>query len=125
MKITFVLPYGGLAGGIRVAAIYAERLKKRGHEVVVVSTPPAQPSPSQQLISLLKGKGYMAQAIERICKLSEAEWQAMSDAAYAKATGYTWDDATELFESALYTAIERSRRGDFSNSDASKDVSHQ
>lgn len=376
MKITFVLPYGGLAGGIRVAAIYAERLKKRGHEVVVVSTPPAQPSPSQQVKSLLKGKGWipraksepsyfdemdvphrvidrfrpikdadvpdadvvvatwwetaewvwalspqkgvkvhfmqdyevwggtveqvdatcrlpipkiviaewvrdllekrfnqtpialipnsvdtekfhapprmkqpvptvgltyttfynkgcdisieayriarkaipslrlvafgsstvsadlplpndaeytyrasdhklkelysqcdawlfgtriegfglpileamacrtpvigtpagaapelltdgagtlvkpenpedMAQAIERICKLSEAEWQAMSDAAYAKATGYTWDDATELFESALYTAIERSRRGDFSNSDASKDVSHQ
>lgn len=39
MKITFILPYAGLAGGIRVVAIYAERLKKRGHEVTVVSVP--------------------------------------------------------------------------------------
>ena len=39
MKITFVLPYAGLAGGIRVVAIYAELLKVRGHEVTVLSTP--------------------------------------------------------------------------------------
>lgn len=39
MKITFVLPYAGLAGGIRVVAIYAELLKLRGHEVTVVSVP--------------------------------------------------------------------------------------
>jgi hypothetical protein len=38
----------------------------------------------------------------------------MSDAAYAKATNYTWDDATERFEAALRTAIERSQCGDFS-----------
>jgi glycosyltransferase involved in cell wall biosynthesis len=56
----------------------------------------------------------MAKAIERICRLSDDEWQVMSDAAYAKATGYTWDDATELFEAALNTAIDRSARGDFS-----------
>lgn len=59
MKITFVLPYAGLAGGIRVAAIYAARLKKRGHQVTVVSTPQAQPSLSQQVRSLLKGKGWI------------------------------------------------------------------
>jgi glycosyltransferase involved in cell wall biosynthesis len=39
MKITFVLEHADLAGGIRVVAIYANRLKQRGHEVVVVSTP--------------------------------------------------------------------------------------
>lgn len=39
MKITFVLPYAGLQGGIRVIAIYAERLARRGHAVQVLSTP--------------------------------------------------------------------------------------
>jgi glycosyltransferase involved in cell wall biosynthesis len=67
----------------------------------------------------------MALAIERICKLSETEWQTMSDAAYAKATDYTWDDATERFEAALYEAIARSSSGDFSNLGASKDISHR
>ncbi|MBD1804007.1 glycosyltransferase family 4 protein [Microcoleus sp. FACHB-SPT15] len=60
MKITFVLPFAGLAGGIRVAAIYAERLKKRGHEVFVVSLPPDPISPLQQVKSLLKGKGLLS-----------------------------------------------------------------
>ena len=50
----------------------------------------------------------MARAIEQMCQLSETEWRTMSDAAYAKVTGYTWEDATDLFEAALYTAIERS-----------------
>lgn len=49
----------------------------------------------------------MAQAIERICKLSDAEWRVMSDAAYAKAINLTWDKSTEIFEDALKTAIER------------------
>jgi glycosyltransferase involved in cell wall biosynthesis len=39
MKITFVLPYAGLQGGIRVIAIHAERLARRGHSVRVISTP--------------------------------------------------------------------------------------
>lgn len=38
MKITFVLPHAGLAGGIRVIATYAELLYQRGHDVFVVST---------------------------------------------------------------------------------------
>lgn len=50
----------------------------------------------------------MAKAIEQICTLSDAEWRRMSDAAYAKATSYTWEDASALFETALYQAIERS-----------------
>jgi glycosyltransferase involved in cell wall biosynthesis len=59
----------------------------------------------------------MARAIERVCRFSDQEWRAMLDIAYAKATDYTWDDATELFETALYTAIERQQRGDLSGSD--------
>lgn len=51
----------------------------------------------------------MARAIERVYSMSEAEWQKMSDTAYHKATSYTWDDATTLFESALQTAIDRQR----------------
>lgn len=54
----------------------------------------------------------MAKAIEQICQLSEAKWQAMSEAAYTKATSYTWDNATERFEAALYTAIEGSSRSE-------------
>lgn len=49
----------------------------------------------------------MAKAIEQVCQLSDAEWQVMSDAALAEVTKYTWEDATNLFEAALHTAIER------------------
>jgi glycosyltransferase involved in cell wall biosynthesis len=45
--------------------------------------------------------GAMANAIERVSKMTDAEWRAMSDAAYATASRYTWDDATERFERAL------------------------
>ena len=38
MKITFVIPWANLSGGVRVIATYAERLKQRGHSVVVVSS---------------------------------------------------------------------------------------
>jgi glycosyltransferase involved in cell wall biosynthesis len=60
MKITFVLPTVGISGGIRVASIYADLLQKRGHDVCVVSPPPAKPSIRQQLRSLLKGKGWIS-----------------------------------------------------------------
>jgi len=39
MRITFVLRHTGLAGGNRVIGTYAGQLKKRGHEVLVVSLP--------------------------------------------------------------------------------------
>ncbi len=54
MKITFVMACASLAGGDRVIAIYAERLKKRGHEVFVVAFPPSKPSLREQVRSLLK-----------------------------------------------------------------------
>ena len=40
MRVTFVIPFAGLQGGIRVVATYAKRLKQRGHKVTVISTPP-------------------------------------------------------------------------------------
>jgi glycosyltransferase involved in cell wall biosynthesis len=60
MRITFVLPYAGTAGGMRVAAIYAERLQARGHEVQVVCRPPRPISLRQQLRSVLKGRGWLS-----------------------------------------------------------------
>lgn len=57
MKVTFLLPHAGLAGGIRVAAIYAQRLKDRGHEVVVVSTPRRQPSWRSRVFASLRRRG--------------------------------------------------------------------
>ncbi|NJK38155.1 MAG: glycosyltransferase family 4 protein [Oscillatoriales cyanobacterium RM2_1_1] len=53
----------------------------------------------------------MAKAIVKICRFSEEEWQQMSDVAYRKVTGYTWEDATTQFEAALYEAIKRTNHG--------------
>lgn len=58
MKITFVLPYAGLSGGIRVVATYAERLRKRGHDVFVVSIPKPAPTVKQIARSMLQGNGW-------------------------------------------------------------------
>jgi glycosyltransferase involved in cell wall biosynthesis len=49
----------------------------------------------------------LANQLVHVLSLPEAEWQAMSEAAYATATQYTWDDAVELFEAALHSALER------------------
>ena len=57
MKITFVLPFAGLQGGIRVLAIYAERLRRRGHEVTAVSSPFTIPL-RRKVKSLLLGRGW-------------------------------------------------------------------
>ncbi|NJO40716.1 MAG: glycosyltransferase family 4 protein [Cyanobacteria bacterium CRU_2_1] len=65
----------------------------------------------------------MAMAIEHICNLSEAEWKQMSDAAYSKIANYTIEDAVTLFESALDTAIDRQKHGEFSNSNPLKAAS--
>lgn len=54
----------------------------------------------------------MAKGIEFICGLPNADWQAMSEAAYAKAIVYTWDDATDRFEDALKTAMSKSTQKD-------------
>jgi glycosyltransferase involved in cell wall biosynthesis len=51
----------------------------------------------------------MARAIVEIAAMTQDDWKKMSDAAYATVTGYSWDDATGLFEAALRKAIERDR----------------
>jgi glycosyltransferase involved in cell wall biosynthesis len=43
LRITFVLPFASIAGGVRVVAIYARKLIERGHEVTVVSRRQAPP----------------------------------------------------------------------------------
>jgi glycosyltransferase involved in cell wall biosynthesis len=58
MKIVFVLPYAGMAGGIRVVATYADRLMKCGHEVHVVSQPLRRFTPYQKVVSLVAGRGW-------------------------------------------------------------------
>lgn len=52
----------------------------------------------------------LADRLERVLTLPEFQWRVMSDAAYATATRYTWDDATTLFEQALERAIAKAGR---------------
>ena len=47
-----------MAGGIRVLAIHAERLQRRGHRVTVVSQPQSQPDLARKVKSLLRGRGW-------------------------------------------------------------------
>jgi glycosyltransferase involved in cell wall biosynthesis len=46
-----------MCGGQRVIALYASRLRARGHEVVVVAPPRSSPSLRDQVRSILKGEG--------------------------------------------------------------------
>lgn len=58
MRITFVLPTVNMHGGTRVLAIYADRLRRRGHEVTVVSIPQRQQRFLTKVKSLVRGKGW-------------------------------------------------------------------
>jgi glycosyltransferase involved in cell wall biosynthesis len=49
----------------------------------------------------------LTDAVLRVLQSSELEWLALSDAALATATRYSWDDAADLFEQSLYQAIAR------------------
>lgn len=55
MKITFLLSYAGMSGGIRVIAIYAKLLRERGHQVNIISVP-KQPLRFNKKIKSLFGK---------------------------------------------------------------------
>jgi len=54
MRITFILPHAGLAGGTRVVAIYARMLQDRGHDITVVSIPKRSATLIDQAKSVLK-----------------------------------------------------------------------
>jgi glycosyltransferase involved in cell wall biosynthesis len=60
MRITFILPYAGLSGGVRVVATYARKLKERGHDVRVVSTPRRPKGLRDKARSFLRGEGWNA-----------------------------------------------------------------
>ncbi len=55
MRITFLAPASHFSGGIKVVAIHAERLAKRGHEVVVVSPERRVPTLKDRVRSVLRG----------------------------------------------------------------------
>lgn len=57
----------------------------------------------------------LADRLKKVLRLPAPAWHEMSDAAYATATRYTWDDATDLFEAALHHAIERHRAGELAH----------
>lgn len=56
MKITFILPFAGVAGGVNVVAIHAKNLTRLGHDVVVVSQPAPAPSFKEVAKSFLTRK---------------------------------------------------------------------
>jgi glycosyltransferase involved in cell wall biosynthesis len=58
LKINFVLPTANMAGGIRVVAIYAAELARRGHDVTLVSVPHRLPPFGQRVKDLLRGRGW-------------------------------------------------------------------
>lgn len=58
MKISFILPPVNMGGGIKVAAIYANELTKRGHEVVLVSPAPESMPFRRKIKSFITGHGW-------------------------------------------------------------------
>jgi glycosyltransferase involved in cell wall biosynthesis len=58
MRVTFIIRDLGFSGGNRVVAIYAERLKRRGHQVTVVSGAPRPIKLIDKIKSKLRGRGW-------------------------------------------------------------------
>jgi glycosyltransferase involved in cell wall biosynthesis len=56
MRITFVLPNIDLSGGVKVVADYAKGLQARGHDVLVVTRPHAEPPLWEKLKAVIKGR---------------------------------------------------------------------
>lgn len=61
MKITIINTEASLAGGVKVVAIYAERLQQRGHEVVIVSRPPNVTTVRDRVRALVKERRWLHQ----------------------------------------------------------------
>jgi glycosyltransferase involved in cell wall biosynthesis len=60
MKINMIMPTVDLSGGVRVMAIYAERLKRKGHDVTCISCVGRPPSLNRKIRSFLRGRGWPA-----------------------------------------------------------------
>jgi len=75
---------------------------------------PVIATPTGAAPELLSGGGGMlvkiddpadlSRAIKWVTSMDDPAWRAISDVAHASATKYTWDDATNLFETALQRA---------------------
>ena len=61
MRITFVLPGRGLAGGIRVVVVYGNRLIERGHQVTIVYL--RKPWPRRPAALAQRAKGQVRRAV--------------------------------------------------------------
>ena len=53
----------------------------------------------------VEDRAALAGRLLHVLRLSDGQWREMSDAAYAKACRYTWQDAAALMEKALEAAI--------------------
>ncbi len=58
MRVTFLLPHASLNGGVRVCAIYAEHLRRAGHEVLAVWRPLPEFKLHVRAKEWLKGRGF-------------------------------------------------------------------
>ncbi len=58
MRINVVLPDANLGGGTRVIAMYAEHLRRRGHQVLGVSTARKVPPLVKRIKMVLRGRGW-------------------------------------------------------------------
>lgn len=83
--------------------------------VPVVSTPTGWPE--EAIVNGVNGylvefnnSVAMQEAAAEILKLSSKDWVRMSEAAYATATTGSWDRSTDLFESALQSAISKQNK---------------
>lgn len=55
----------------------------------------------------------MARAIVQIAQMSDAEWQQLSGRAYDRVASYTWEEATDKFETVLQSLTEQTQLQDF------------
>jgi len=62
VKVTFVLAIADLSGGVRVVSIYADRLKRRGHEVTIIVRPPRPPTLKERARSAFTGRALPSAA---------------------------------------------------------------
>ena len=62
-----------LAGCIRSRTVLADHLQKRGHEIYAVCPQNSRPIISQQLKSLIKGKGFIASQLKGVSHFDDFE----------------------------------------------------
>jgi glycosyltransferase involved in cell wall biosynthesis len=60
MRITFILAHAGVSGGVRVVGTYAQRLKQRGHDVTILSTPHRWPRRRERLYHGFRNLAFRA-----------------------------------------------------------------